>query len=127
MIYICLLILSYLFISINRALLGIPGFFYYSSVRPVLKMYFREKLFKVEEVYYWEMAESLGDRALWSILPAYVLAFDLLDLSIVWVKAGTFLFINYMWCLFYAATLVKEYIPQTPALRPRVMRASSHL
>ncbi|MGA8941347.1 MAG: hypothetical protein WB502_01315 [Thermoactinomyces sp.] len=127
MTYLLLLILTYLLIALNRYLLGIPGFFAYSGVRPLLKRYFRNKLLKVEDVYYWKMAERLGNRGQWSILPAYILAFDLLDLKILWLKAIIFLLVNYLWWLYYAGSLVKEYIPQTPALRQRMARVSNQL
>lgn len=127
MTYILLLLLTFLLIALNRELLGIPGFFHYSGVRPVLKRYFGSKLLKVEEVYYWEIAESLGNRGQWAILPAYILTFDLIDLKTLWLKAILFLLLNYLWWLFYAAALIKEYIPQTPALRQRMARVRNHL
>ncbi|MBA4602181.1 hypothetical protein [Thermoactinomyces mirandus] len=126
MIYILLLVLTYLLIALNRQLLGIPGFFHYSGVRPFLKWYFRDKLKRVEEVYYWKMAESLGNQGQWSILPAYVLSFDLIDLKIFWLKVTVFMLVNYLWWLFCAASLVKKYIPQTPALRKHMARVSNH-
>jgi hypothetical protein len=124
MTYLLLLIATYVFISINRRLFGIPGFFYYSSVRPILRAYFREKLVKVEEVYYWEMAETLGNRAQLAILPAYFVAFDLLTYLLAWQKWLVFLFLNYLWWVVFAAYQVKGFIPQTPALRPRTTRAT---
>ncbi|MBA4543333.1 MULTISPECIES: hypothetical protein [Thermoactinomyces] len=122
MAYLLLLIATYIFMSINRRLLGIPGFFYYSSVRPIVGIYFRDKLLKVEEVYYWELAETLGDRAQLAILPAYFVAFDLLSFLEIWQKWLVFLFLNYLWWVVFAAYLVKGFIPQTPALRPRTTR-----
>jgi len=123
MTYLLLLIATYLLVAVNRRLLGIPGFFYYSSVRPFLRIIFQGKLPKVEEVYYWEIAETTGNQAQLVILPAYFIAFDLLPLGTWWMKLAVFLFLNYVWWGISGVMQVKKYIPQTPALRPRAVRA----
>lgn len=123
MTYLLLLIGTYVLIGVNRRLLGIPGFFYYSSIRPLLRLIFREKLPKVEEVYYWEIAETTGNHVQLAILPAYFITFDLLPLEPWWMKLAVFLFVNYVWWVLSGANQVKKYIPQTPALRPRTIRA----
>jgi hypothetical protein len=122
MTYLLLFIATYVFMAINRRLLGIPGFFYYSSVRPWLRALFHDKVYKVEEVFYWEIAETLGDRAQLAILPAYFVAFDLFDFMQLWQQWVIFILLNYGWWVIYAAHQIKEYIPQTPALRPRTAR-----
>jgi hypothetical protein len=120
--YILLIIGTYLMMAVNRRLLGIPGFFYYSSVRPFLRLRFRDKLLRVEEVYYWEMADQLGNMAQLAILPGYLVAFDLISPQSVWMKFGVFLLVNYIWWGIYAAYQVEKHIPRTPALRPRPAR-----
>ncbi|WP_124728260.1 hypothetical protein [Staphylospora marina] len=117
--YILLIIGTYLMMAVNRRLLGIPGFFYYSSVRPFLRLRYGEKLLRVEEVYYWEMADQLGNMAQLAILPGYLIAFDLIVPGTLWGKFGVFLLVNYIWWGICAGYQVEKYIPQTPALRPR--------
>ncbi|MBA4493844.1 hypothetical protein ACFO25_14940 [Paenactinomyces guangxiensis] len=122
MTYIILIFLTYFLMVLNGRLLGIPGFLYYSSVRPVLRLYFHEKLARVEEIYYWEMADTIGRMAQLSIIPAYLVAIDLLRLKALWVELAVFFVLNYLWWVIYAAWKVKHFIPQTPALRPRTSR-----
>lgn len=117
--YILLIILTYLMIAANRRLLGIPGFFYYNTVRPFLKLVYHDKVNRVEEVFYWDMAESVGERAQWAILPSYVLVADVLPQTEPWVDIVAFCLVHYLWWGVLSFLQVKKYIPQTPALRPR--------
>ncbi|MFC7442562.1 hypothetical protein [Laceyella putida] len=123
MTYLLLIILTYFMVAANRRLLGIPGFFYYNCVRPFLKLAYRDKVNRVEEVYYWDMAEAVGEKAQWAILPSYVLAADLLPQMELWVHITAFCLVHYLWWGVLAFQQVKKYIPQTPALRPRTTPA----
>jgi hypothetical protein len=122
MTYILLIVLTYLLMAANGRLLGIPGFFYYSSVRLWLRLYFGEKLALVEKVYFWEMMDMLGRMAQLSILPAYIITFDLFPLHSRWMEAGVFLWLNYVWWMVYAVRMVRLFIPQIPELGPRPAR-----
>ncbi|AUS09863.1 hypothetical protein C1X05_14225 [Laceyella sacchari] len=119
MTYLLLIILTYLMMAANRRLLGIPGFFYYNCVRPFLKLAYRDRVNRVEEVYYWDMAEAVGEKAQWAILPSYLIAIDILPQMEWWIHAIVFGVIHYLWWVFLSFQQMKKYIPQTPALRPR--------
>ncbi|WP_131923807.1 hypothetical protein [Hazenella coriacea] len=119
MTYILILIATFLLMGLNWKLLDIPGFFYYSSVRPCLLLIFKERLSKVEDVYYWEIVGAVGTMAHLSLLPAYIISFDLLSISPIGLRWVSFFLINYIWWLFYSYRKVKEHTAETPALCPR--------
>lgn len=114
MIYIILIILTFFMMGLNWKLLDIPGFFYYSSVRPILKEIYREKLLSIEKLYYWEIVGSVGTMASLSLLPTYIFVFDLLQLAQLWLEITIFIVLNYMWWFIYAFKQIRLYVPRIP-------------
>lgn len=120
MTYILLIIATFFLMWLNGKLLDIPGFFYYSCVRPILGIFYKKKLSMVEDVYFWEIVASVGTMAHLSLIPAYILSFNLVKFEPEWIHFLLFFILNYLWWIIYSYRQVNEYLSRTPALRPRV-------